>query len=83
MKPEVRTLLQSISLEWTFVGYSAFRPRAKRTWLRALTTLGFIEVRTVTISNWIADPRIKDEHMSPYVEARLTPQGFDVKTAQS
>jgi hypothetical protein len=81
-----RQLLAAIRRTWHFVGYSSPAghrgERAPRATLRHLIALGFIEVRTVTISNWRSIPRIEDGRKGPYVEARLTDQGLDVRRAQ-
>lgn len=85
MKNEDKQLLRTIEGSWGFVSH-ANRQRAEkyppRPALRRLIALGFIEVRTVTISNWLSDPRIAPEHRGPTIEARLTAQGADVRTAQ-
>ena len=86
MTPKDRQLLATIRRTWHFVGYSSSAghrgERAPRAGLKHLIALGFIEVRTVTISNWLSDPRIEDRRKGPYVEARLTDQGNDVRRAQ-
>jgi hypothetical protein len=85
MKEEDRRLLSTVRVGWHFVAYTqrtrteGFPPKPG---LRRLMRLGFIEVRTVTISNWLSNPRIEDGHRGPYIEARLTDQGRDVKRAQ-
>ena len=86
MTDKDRQLLAAIRRTWHFVGYSTSAghrgERAPRANLKHLIALGLIEVRTVTISNWLTNPRIEDKRKGPYVEARLTPQGRDVRTAQ-
>ncbi len=86
MRPEDKQLLASIRRTWAFVAYA--KPRrhrgdgpAPRVALRRLIGLGFIEVRTVTISHWKSDPRVV-ENSQPRIEARLTDQGIDVRRAQ-
>ena len=85
MKDEDKRLLATIRVGWHFVAYTqrtrteGFPPKPA---LKRLIALGFIEVRTVTISNWLSDPRIEDGLRGPYIEARLTDQGLDVRRAQ-
>lgn len=86
MKDEDKRLLRSFQMLWGFAGYTTATRhrdgRAPRAALKRLIALGFIEVRTVTISNWLSDPRIEDHRIGPYVEVRLTHQGYDVRRAQ-
>ena len=86
MHPEDKQLLATIRRHWHFVSYAKPRrhrgeARAPRTELRRLIALGFIEVRTVTISGWRGDARVMHTQQ-PRIEARLTAQGEDVRTAQ-
>jgi hypothetical protein len=86
VREEDKRLLSTIRIGWHFVAYTqrtrteGFPPKPA---LKRLIALGFIEVRTVTISNWLSNPRIESEHRGPYIEARLTDQGQDVREAQS
>lgn len=86
MRDDDKRLLATMRIGgWHFVAYAqrtrteGFPPKPA---LRRLIALGFIEVRTVTISNWLSDPRIDDGRLGPYIEARLTDQGLDVQRAQ-
>ena len=86
MRDEDKRLLAAIRKTWHFVAYTQrtrTEPFPPKPALRRLIRLGFIEVRTVTISNWLSEPRIESEHRGPYIEARLTDQGRDVREAQS
>ncbi len=79
------TVLRALTTSyWAYIGDSKRtylrdgRYTAPRSNLRRLRDLGLIEVRTVTVDNWKAEPRIEDRQGS-WVEARLTPQGADVR----
>ena len=89
MKHVDKALLSTLHQTWHYVGQSSRTTtrfggdeHANRPALRRLIALGYVEVRTVTISHWLSEPRVTPRRKGPYVEARLTAQGLDVRRAQ-